>query len=151
EQVNTNLAGVAELARKMDAIVQRLVWSEQAIPYLNGTPFVTQRNPVAGLVQGYTDESDNAGDEDDHQHLYRSFEDTFRGSEEFIRDRQRVYLSIVDGREPVLDFGCGRGEFLDLLLDRGLQYVGVDIDGGMIERCLQKGHVNVKQMDGLTY
>jgi len=45
---------------------------------------------------------------------YRGFEDTFRGAEEFIRERQRPYLDLLAGRSPVLDLGCGRGEFLEL-------------------------------------
>jgi SAM-dependent methyltransferase len=72
--------------------------------------------------------------------VYRGFEDIFRGSEEFIRERQRVYLQSIGGREPVLDVGCGRGEFLDLLREAGIEARGVDIDEGMVEHCRQKGH-----------
>ena len=78
---------------------------------------------------------------------HRGFEDLFRGSEQMIRDRQRVYLDLVAGREPVLDAGCGRGEFLDLLAERGIEARGVDLDAGMVERCREKGHENVEQAD----
>ena len=40
---------------------------------------------------------------------YRGFEDVFRGPEDFIRERQRVYLEYLARRGPVLDLGCGRG------------------------------------------
>ena len=46
------------------------------------------------------------------------FEDVFRGREERVADLQRVYVELIGDREPVLDFGCGRGEFLDLLQRR---------------------------------
>jgi hypothetical protein len=132
------------LAELTDA-VRHIEWESRAIPYMEGTPFVTRRHPVAGVIQGY------AAGEDSSDHLYRSFEDTFRGSEEFIRERQRPYLDILEGREPVLEFGCGRGEFLDVLRDAGVQYLGVDLDQGMVDRCHEKGHTQVVHADGLEY
>lgn len=71
---------------------------------------------------------------------YREFEDIFRGDEAFIRERQRAYLPLIDGNDPVLDAGCGRGEFLDLLASEGIPVTGVDLDAGMVARCAAKGH-----------
>ena len=51
-----------------------------------------------------------------------------------LRERQRPYLSLLGGRQPVLDAGCGRGEFLDLLRDAGVPARGVDLDPGMVAR-----------------
>jgi O-antigen chain-terminating methyltransferase len=36
---------------------------------------------------------------------------------------------------PVLDIGCGRGEWLQLLIREGYAPVGVDLDDGMLEAC----------------
>src|SRR5262249_14299359 len=44
---------------------------------------------------------------------YLRFEDRHRGSREEIRQRQRTYLDLFSAG-PVLDIGCGRGEFLEL-------------------------------------
>jgi SAM-dependent methyltransferase len=41
---------------------------------------------------------------------------------------------------PVLELACGRGEFLDLLRDAGLSASGVDLDEGMVERAVERGH-----------
>jgi SAM-dependent methyltransferase len=101
---------------------------------------------VLGATIGFRPGSEGPGDEG-----YRGFEDLFRGSEEMIRDRQRPYLDLVSGREPVLDAGCGRGEFLDLLAERGIAARGVDLDPTMVERCRQKGHENVEQGDLVAY
>jgi glycosyltransferase involved in cell wall biosynthesis/2-polyprenyl-3-methyl-5-hydroxy-6-metoxy-1,4-benzoquinol methylase len=103
-------------------------------------------DPVAGMVLGYRSAN---GSDDAEEH--RAFEDVSRGPEEYVRERQREYISIIDGREPVLDFGCGRGEFLDLLRDAGVPFVGVDNDPGMVSRCHEKGHSEVIQADGLVY
>jgi SAM-dependent methyltransferase len=123
----------------------------RAVPFMEGTPFELSSHPTAGIVQGYG--ADTAGPHSDNgdQDAYRSFEDIFRGSEEFIRQRQRKFIALIDGREPVLDFGCGRGEFLDLLREAGLSYEGVDSDPGMVKRCRDKGHERVELADGVDY
>ena len=46
---------------------------------------------------------------------YVGFEDRFRGSEDEIRARLEFYVPLFAGAADVLDIGCGRGEFLDLL------------------------------------
>ncbi|MGA2452721.1 MAG: methyltransferase domain-containing protein [Solirubrobacteraceae bacterium] len=132
----------AEIARS----VQRMEWEGHALPYMSGEPFSEIAHPQVGLIQGYRGDPGTADDD-----AYRSFEDTFRGAEEFIRDRQRVYLDLIGDRAPVLDLGCGRGEFLDLLAERGIAYMGVDSDPGMVRRCHQKGHTGVVCADGLDY
>jgi len=131
-----------EVAHSLDV----LKWESRAIPFMEGSPFVEFEHLKVGTVQGYSLDADA-----EDVNAYRSFEDVFRGSEEFIRDRQRSYLALVDGHSPVLDFGCGRGEFLDLLMERGTQYLGVDSDPGMVERCREKGHTSVIEDDGLHY
>ncbi|HTA05994.1 MAG TPA: methyltransferase domain-containing protein [Solirubrobacteraceae bacterium] len=126
--------------------LQRLEWEGHAIPYMEGVPYTDIEHHGLGVVQGYRAQAGLAEGE-----AYRSFEDTFRGSEAFIRDRQRVYLGLIDDRAPVLDFGCGRGEFLDLLSQQGIASLGVDSDAGMVSRCHEKGHANVVHADGLEY
>ena len=81
---------------------------------------------------------------------YRAFEDVFRGSEDFIRERQRPYLAVIGDRRPVVDVGCGRGEFLDLLREARVPATGIDLDVGMVSRCREKGH-EVEQADALTW
>jgi SAM-dependent methyltransferase len=82
--------------------------------------------------------------------FYPSFEDSFRGTEAFIKERLRVYLDLVRDKPPVVDIGCGRGEFLDLLAESGLRGVGVDVNPGMVERCRRRGH-EVELADAADY
>jgi SAM-dependent methyltransferase len=51
---------------------------------------------------------------------------------------------------PVLELACGRGEFLDLLRDAGLPASGVDLDEGMVERAVERGH-DVALGDAVAY
>ena len=89
----------------------------------------------SGRVIGYRDGRGGVQASND----YVAFEDVFRLSEDVIRERQRAYLPLVEDRTPVLDAGCGRGEFLELLRDAGIPARGVDLDPGMVERARAKG------------
>src|SRR5262249_52047072 len=66
--------------------------------------------------------------------LYQSFEDRFRGSREEIKQRLAIYPGLLEGAgagtadRPVLDVGCGRGELVELLRERGMAVRGVDLD-----------------------
>src|SRR5688500_17887607 len=70
---------------------------------------------------------------------YVEFENRFRGSEEDIAARAARYLPYLEGRGEVLDLGCGRGEALAVLAERGIQARGVDASAQMVERCRERG------------
>jgi SAM-dependent methyltransferase len=70
---------------------------------------------------------------------YFGFEERFRGSEEDIKERQKVYVEFFKDVEPVLDVGCGRGEFLELAREVGIKAKGVDLDLDMVLYCQEKG------------
>ena len=104
----------------------------------------------AGRVIGYRHAGTPLSPEGD----YVAFEDVFRLSEDVIRERQRRYLPLVEGRQPVLDAGCGRGEFLELLRGARVPARGVDLDPGMVARARAKGleveHADlVAHLDGI--
>ncbi len=75
---------------------------------------------------------------------YAGFENRFRGSEEDIRKQLSGYADAFRKGGKVLDLGCGRGEFLDLLRENGIEGEGVDLNGQMIDICLDKG-LNCRQ------
>jgi len=80
---------------------------------------------------------------------YFGLEERFRGSEEQIKDRQRMYADYFHGQEEVLDIGCGRGEFLELLRELGIKARGVDVDTDMVLLCREKG-LHVVQEDAFS-
>ncbi len=139
-------AQTADRLNEVAASLRRMQWEDEAIPFMEGSPFSELEHPRVGRVQGYLRDPDA-----DQADTYRSFEDVFRGSEDLIRTRQEVFVNLIGDRAPVLDFGCGRGEFLDLLSERGIDYLGVDSDPGMVRRCREKGHAGVVEADGLDY
>jgi len=81
---------------------------------------------------------------------YVGFEDQFRGAPEEIAARQREYVEIFAGASDVLDIGCGRGEFLALLKERGVRARGIDVNDSMVDVCLQKG-LDASKADALGY
>ena len=78
------------------------------------------------------------------------FEDLFRGTSDEITARQRDYAERFAGASDVLDLGCGRGEFLTLLRDRGIPARGIDANPEMAEVCRASG-LDVRHGDALTY
>lgn len=70
---------------------------------------------------------------------YVGFEDEFRGAREEIRRRVTAYLPDFEGAGDVLDIGCGRGEFLEMLRDHGISARGVDINPEMAAICQTHG------------
>jgi O-antigen chain-terminating methyltransferase len=73
--------------------------------------------------------------------IYVEFENLFRGDRADIKRRFEVYVPRLKDAKlgqpdmPVLDLGCGRGEWLELLRDEGLAGSGVDTNLVMIEEC----------------
>ncbi|HUV97735.1 MAG TPA: methyltransferase domain-containing protein [Acidobacteriaceae bacterium] len=87
---------------------------------------------------------------------YVSFEDTFRGEREDIKTRATHYLEtlaaagIEKDSGVVLDLGCGRGEWLEVLTDAGYLCRGVDLNNVMLEASLARGF-DVVEADVLDY
>jgi O-antigen chain-terminating methyltransferase len=81
---------------------------------------------------------------------YVQFEDRHRGTREEIRDRQRGYLELFRDAAPVLDVGAGRGEFLELCREAGIEARGIDLDAAMVARCREAG-LAAEQGDALAY
>ena len=81
---------------------------------------------------------------------YFAFEARLRAPTEEVRERQRPYVELLRGHEPVLDLGCGRGELLGLLREAGIQASGVDADADMVAFARGEG-LAVEQADALGH
>jgi SAM-dependent methyltransferase len=114
--------------------LEQLTGELHALPYVAGEPFTTLETPT-GRAYGYRA---RAGVEQASSD-YVAFQELFRGPAERVKELQRGYLELVRDRAPVLDLGCGRGEFLTLLAGEGILAEGVDSDPGMVARCTSLG------------
>jgi O-antigen chain-terminating methyltransferase len=81
---------------------------------------------------------------------YVLFESKFRGSTDLIKFRQTKYISYFDQLDNIIDIGCGRGEFLSLMLDVGKSIIGIEMNEDMYALAKSKG-LPVMHGDGIEY
>ncbi|MBK7464797.1 MAG: class I SAM-dependent methyltransferase [Betaproteobacteria bacterium] len=87
--------------------------------------------------------------------FYMDFEDAFRGTRGDISERLKVYLPYFKNLNKknglsVLDIGCGRGEWLGVLAEYGINVTGIDLNISMVDTCKQYGF-NVICDDAIAY
>jgi 2-polyprenyl-3-methyl-5-hydroxy-6-metoxy-1,4-benzoquinol methylase len=70
---------------------------------------------------------------------YGRFAERFRGPEEYVRRNIEFYKPFFAGCENVLDIGCGRGEFLDLMREQSVAARGIDLSEESVAQCRGKG------------
>ena len=123
----------------------RLVAADVPLSRPGGLELETFDPGLGTDVVGFRD-----GGVDADERVYVRFEDYFRGPEEEVRDRQRAYLPLIQGRRDVLDVGSGRGEFLEIMRDAGVAARGIDIDPAMVEHARSRG-LDVEEAEAVSY
>ncbi len=87
--------------------------------------------------------------------FYSQFEHAFRGTRAEITARLKVYFPFIDPllalypEAIALDLGCGRGEWLEILRNKGFTALGVDLDDGMLADC-RALNLNVRTQDAIA-
>ena len=81
---------------------------------------------------------------------YFDFENYFRGSRAQIKEAESIYIPYFLEKELVLDLGCGRGEFLELLNENSIQGIGIDAYEEFVAYCQAKG-LDVRQDDAIRF
>jgi SAM-dependent methyltransferase len=104
----------------------------------------------AGAIAGPAVAAPAAGSLRADSYKYVCFEDRFRGPREAIRRHQAQYAGLFAGASDVLDLGCGRGEFLDLLREHGIPARGIDLNHEMVELCRGRG-LEVVEAEALAH
>jgi SAM-dependent methyltransferase len=132
EQTDAATAGREEAERALRELEERLLRLERRGASASA-PATVAAQPAAASVPDYF-----------------AFESRMRGSTEQVRARQRRYVDDFRGAAPVLDVGCGRGEFLALLRDAGVEARGVDAEADMVAFAAGEG-LDVGQADALVY
>lgn len=66
---------------------------------------------------------------------YHTFEQIFRQPREGLKESLRRYVPLfANAPEPILDLGCGRGEFLELMRESGKNAYGVDFNSYEVDK-----------------
>ena len=85
--------------------------------------------------------------------LFVAFTDEFRGSRDDVKECLRRYLPLLataNIKDRILDLGCGRGEWLELINEAGLEATGVESNHAMFERTRTLG-LDLVNADALTH
>jgi len=136
-----------ELENKIHAEVQNAVIAINAdIEKKAWLAKVLEERIQKGLVQ----KSDPPAFSSKENTNYFLFEERFRGSREDIKQRQLAFLPYFEKCSRVLDIGCGRGEFLEILKDHDIGGIGVDTDPDMVAYGLSR-QLDVEHSDAIAY
>ena len=126
---------LAEIRQSVDTIRRQLAAAPQAVSPRENSP-----------VQLNTPVIDDA--------LYVALENHFRGSRDAVAQRQQDYLpmlpSVISSSAPLVDLGCGRGEWLKVARTHGIPSLGVDSNTVCIAEC-QEEKLDVVQDDLLSF
>ena len=133
----------ADLVGQLDSLFERIAAFERG-PIDDGSAAASLRARVEVL------ESAEASRRFSPFFGNEQFEEHFRGTREEMVDRYRDLAAELDGYSPVLDIGCGRGEFLEALSALGIDASGVEIDGTLVDACRERGY-SVEHADGLEF
>lgn len=129
--------GLEELTRRAGLQEARLALAESAGPPAarpGGSSLAPSPASAPGIPPG----------------VYALFEERFRGSTADIARGQRAYLEWLKPLSgPVLDVGCGRGEFLKLLAAEGISASGLESNPVSVAACRRDG-LEVEEADALS-
>lgn len=131
-----------ELAGELDAVFERLATYERA---------GSATTAIAGLTQRVQELEAASRSEFAPWFSNERFEEEFRGDAENLRERYQDLARQFEGCEGrVVDIGCGRGEFLELLIDLGVNAAGIEIDSELVRSCVERG-LPVEYGDGISW
>jgi len=151
----TERVQVAEATQQEDATMLRVevnrvrAGSESLAHVLRGTPTVPQVD--GGVAAVGADAAVERVIGDAHEDFYRQLEQRFRGSRTHIKALTKVYVDDVRATGgPVLDIGCGTGEWLELLGEHHIPAYGVDTNAAFAEDNRARG-LDVRVGDAVAH
>ena len=142
---------IYEIKNMVDYLKNSLIQIEQRINDIHEVAGKEAGKTSAGKLQNLTGEIGHNLDS-----LYVFLEDNLRGRRDEIKKRLQVYLPIIKKsnaglkNSPILDIGCGRGEWLELLKETGLYASGLDLNKIMIRICRERG-LNTVEGEALSF
>jgi len=142
-----------QLEKRIDELIERLQKFKMDV--------AQQETRLSHLLDGSSrtsvvDQQPQTGiSERDHllDALYFSLEDVLRGTPEQIKEQMKVYLPFLQQAHidsDILDVGCGRGEWLEILREAGYKARGIDTNRVVIQRCRDLW-LDVIEAEALSY
>jgi 2-polyprenyl-3-methyl-5-hydroxy-6-metoxy-1,4-benzoquinol methylase len=116
---------------KMRTEIERIIHSELRL--------VRQRAQISAPVAARATQTAPAAVSAPLPFDYSRFAERFRGSEEYVKAGQQLYLTYFQGCRNVLDIGCGRGEFLKMMREGGVPARGVELSAESVAICRTEG------------
>ena len=129
ETFDRRLELLARRIQGLQALGDRLETVSETLNALRAA--LASREPPPAVTQAAVRAADDAP--------YVSFETRFRGESAELRERLGDYVPLFRGLAPVLDLGCGRGEFLELLGEAGIQARGIEANAHVAQLCRERG------------
>ncbi|WP_179401937.1 methyltransferase domain-containing protein [Burkholderia guangdongensis] len=144
--------------RTLDAVQRTVNVAQRTVDALHRHEQLISELHHALLTGRHTQTAKLAVPQDALDAYYLAFEDANRGTREEISAKLGIYdgwLAALAGNDatralPVVDIGCGRGEWLAHVKAAGLRAVGIDVNRPMVDTCLAQGF-DARCTDALTY
>jgi O-antigen chain-terminating methyltransferase len=122
------------------------------------TNFITLEDSLKNLIQSISENTDKQTLEKLKSlkkqlspYQYSDFEVRFRGDETAVKEKLARYLPYFQSHNHILDIGCGRGEFVELLVKSGKTVEGIDSSDSMLTVAQERGLSNCFKKDALSY
>jgi O-antigen chain-terminating methyltransferase len=159
-ELDTHLASIDEFLETVDARFanqaseKAMLWREMSRVRMEAQLRLYHLDSLAARLESGLDEvsddgawqAPSAASKGALDAFYLAFENACRGDEEDIAAQLRAdYLETVQaalaqsGEDGVLDIGCGRGEWLRVLGEAGIEASGIDLSPVMAEHCRGQG------------
>ncbi len=154
-----------DTGRNLTALAERIKLSEQGFTELSNLmkEFSNQTSLLnSSLNNALSDFSENKNKSNLKSSLnvlkdlwndsdYAAYENAYRGADKIISERLNYYLKWLNNIETskknyVLDLGCGRGEFVELLNNNKIHAYGIDLNVISVKHAKEK-NINVKCAD----
>ena len=140
ERFDRRQESLARRVEGLQAMRDRLETVSEEVRAVRGTLAAGGPTPQAAAAAERA--ADGAG--------YAAFENRFRGSRDEIRARLSSYVDLFRARAPVVDLGCGRGEFLELLREAGVPARGVEANAHTAREGRERG-LDVEEGDLVAF
>jgi O-antigen chain-terminating methyltransferase len=141
----------AHVEKQIDDLIERLQKSRMDLAQQE----TRLSRVLEGAVLTQSTSAAQSHPEQDHllDSLYFSLEDVLRGTTEQIKEEVKIYLPVLENagiRSDILDVGCGRGEWLQVLREAGLQARGIDTNRILVQQCKELS-LDVEEREALEF